>query len=313
MNNTKLQIPRKAALWSIQSILPEVAKVILFGLAGLALKSLASHFAFFKSAFWNAPKLALYEFVLWSGLAVSVAIWITSSIMHRRFQQRSGLEASAAAEKIIALEIVAAQSKEEALRTSRTDKLTKLLNYEAFIEMLPEAFKKAREEKAPLMLSFFDIDWFKEVNDLVGHEYGNMVIAEIAYNLRPRPPDQIFRYGGDEFIVISPNTTITNGEYDDGYRMVSRLRDRVWALRFPKLSATSDRRFGISKVTVSAGVADTIPSFPKCESDTWELLLQRAESAFQRAKAMNKEIKRSDDFRGSIVTNSTLPFDIPDS
>jgi len=104
------------------------------------------------------------------------------------------------------------------------DGLTGLYNLRHFYQELERELARSRRKKTPyLSLLFFDIDNFKEYNDLYGHKEGDKVIkkvAEIAASSTRRDVDSVFRYGGDEFAVILPDT----GK-DDASIVANRLRE----------------------------------------------------------------------------------------
>lgn len=92
---------------------------------------------------------------------------------------------------------------------SRTDSLTGLYNHRIFYERLDEELKRAARYEAPLSVVLIDLDDFKRVNDLGGHQFGDSLLKECAALMRRelRQTDIVCRYGGDEFSVIMPETS----------------------------------------------------------------------------------------------------------
>ena len=91
---------------------------------------------------------------------------------------------------------------------AETDGLTGLLNHTKIKERLEEELSRAKREKTPLAFAMLDIDFFKHVNDSYGHPAGDRVLKSLAnlFKQRLRKYDIVGRYGGEEFVVIFPNT-----------------------------------------------------------------------------------------------------------
>lgn len=95
---------------------------------------------------------------------------------------------------------------QESMRQAETDPLTGLLNRRAFDERLDRAFHHTmRQRNAPLSLVLFDLDYFKEINDEFGHQFGDAHLNKMAHVLRGvirEEVDYAFRFGGDEFAMV---------------------------------------------------------------------------------------------------------------
>ena len=122
------------------------------------------------------------------------------------------------------------------------DPLTGCLRRESGAELLDAQLNLARRRGAPLALLFADLDRFKAVNDEFGHEVGDGVLAAAAAALREitRDSDVAIRWGGEEFVVVLPDTTST-----DAVTLIKRLRAS-------SLGTLPDGR----RITVSIGVAE---------------------------------------------------------
>ncbi|MDQ3491799.1 MAG: GAF domain-containing protein [Chloroflexota bacterium] len=138
---------------------------------------------------------------------------------------------------------------------AQTDALTGLKNHGTFVEYLT----MATERKTPFSLLLIDLDDFKSFNDRRGHEAGNQLLAGIGAVLRGscRDSDEVFRYGGDEFAMVLPNSDIAGAA-----AVAEKVRRAVADVRTPG----SRRRSG---VTCSIGVA----TFPADGQDRRSLMV----------------------------------------
>ena len=149
-----------------------------------------------------------------------------------------------------------------------TDGLTGLYNRRYFQQALDREFARAKRYNTDLSLAMFDIDHFKKLNDTYGHQFGDKVLAEIAKIIKAslRRTDYVTRYGGEEFVVILPETSLERTAIP-----IERLRKHI---------EQEDFRYGETpvRVTVSIGIANITPSVVS-EKD----LLKRADMALYTA------------------------------
>ena len=152
---------------------------------------------------------------------------------------------------------------------SITDSLTGLYNRKHLMEVLAKEVARAERYQRPLALLMIDIDHFKVYNDTCGHLAGDEVLRTIAAIFRGsiRGSDCAGRYGGEEFLIILPETAA-----DGAGRIADRIRSRMAEQDFPAGSQTV-------KITISGGVA----SFPS-HGRKPESLLRSADAALYRAK-----------------------------
>ncbi len=160
-------------------------------------------------------------------------------------------------------------------RLSISDGLTGLFNHRHIHGLLHEEFERVNRTGDSLTVAMFDLDRFKGVNDTYGHQAGDRVLQEFASILREnaREIDRLGRYGGEEFMVMLPETGV-----EDGAVFVERVRRDV-----------GRHRFDVGKpeplhLTVSAGVA-TYPNGVV----TPEELVRRADEALYAAKAAGRD------------------------
>ena len=157
-----------------------------------------------------------------------------------------------------------------------TDRLTSLYNYGYFREQLDRTLQQCREHQETLCLLMFDIDHFKNFNDVNGHELGNVALVGVAslcmVNSRQtgdRVPDLVARYGGEEFMILLRGVTS-----ERALEVAERVRARVESEHFP---GGENQPFG--RVTISIGVA----CYPY-HAETGDELINRADEALYEAK-----------------------------
>jgi diguanylate cyclase (GGDEF)-like protein len=153
-----------------------------------------------------------------------------------------------------------------------TDSLTGLANRRRFDQYLSAEWRRSMRDHQPLSLLMLDVDKFKAYNDTYGHQRGDSClkqIAEACMDVVSRPGDLVARFGGEEFVVVLPNTE-SEGAMQVGSEICEALRSR----RLPH----SGNVLGI--VTISAGCATVIPKFGKHAPD----LVEMADKALYKAK-----------------------------
>jgi diguanylate cyclase (GGDEF)-like protein len=165
---------------------------------------------------------------------------------------------------------------ERTLQLACTDGLTGLYNHRQFKKIFTEEVARANRYKKPLSIILFDVDNFKKFNDTYGHPNGDIVLQEMAIMLKEllRDCDSLFRYGGEEFVTLLPETPLA-----EAAKVAERIRIFV---------ETESPRFltGITKthgVTVSVGVA----ALPENGADE-QILLKKVDDLMYRAKNEGK-------------------------
>lgn len=159
----------------------------------------------------------------------------------------------------------------ELAELAERDSLTGLGNRDhldrRFSELLPEAMREDR----PISVAMIDIDHFKQINDSHGHPAGDRVLVQLAGVLRQhlRPADVIVRFGGEEFVVVLPDTAASRA-----VEICEGLRARLTGIEWPVP--------GNATVTVSVGVSEAAPY------DAVDLL-HRADAAMYTAKRLGRD------------------------
>lgn len=150
-----------------------------------------------------------------------------------------------------------------------TDQLTGAWNRRRLEEALLSELDRLKRYDHPLSMLIIDIDCFKKINDLYGHAAGDQVLVKLAKVMRStlRTSDSLTRWGGEEFVVLCPNTTLSTVAI-----LAQRLRERVASAVFQS----------VEKMTVSIGAAQCLAG------EVWEEWFKRAEAALCRAKACGR-------------------------
>jgi diguanylate cyclase (GGDEF)-like protein len=163
------------------------------------------------------------------------------------------------------LKAVLAQADE----VSHTDALTLLPNRKRIIADLQHEVIFSDRYGTPLAISLLDIDRFKNINDEYGHVVGDDVLRRLAIELRDhiRHPDTIGRYGGEEFLVVLPHSTI-KAAADQAERLCKHVQSLV-------IQASGHR----ISLTISVGVAQL-----RINKEGWQSFLSRADAALYQAK-----------------------------
>ncbi|MFP4080153.1 MAG: GGDEF domain-containing protein [Ectothiorhodospira sp.] len=162
----------------------------------------------------------------------------------------------------------------QALQSAQTDPLTGLLNRAALDRLLERELAMARRSGGHVCLLVLDVDHFKEVNDRFGHQTGDQVLLAVSDRLQDltRKSDMVFRYGGEEFVLIMGDTDPRAA--DQGARRIHE------AIRSQPLETAPGESV---EITVSIGIA--------CvgRDEAAESLFRRADQAMYRAKHTGRD------------------------
>ncbi|MFQ5703365.1 MAG: diguanylate cyclase [Gemmatimonadales bacterium] len=164
---------------------------------------------------------------------------------------------------------------EEAVRSAAVDELTGLATYRMLRSRLEQEVARSDRSGEEFWVIFVDLDEFKSINDIYGHDAGNRVLAGVGSELQRsvRKTDMAARYGGDEFVLILVRTDV-----DGAQRVAEAVRDSVEALGMTE-------GFGVGEIGASIGIACHDPKVEKMQD-----VLREADRAMYRAKALGGNV-----------------------
>ena len=232
-----------------------------------------------RGLIYHPPQPADLRWALWvlaaAAFILTVVTWIARRFYRVSWRLRQQLDENRRLrDELFALTII--------------DPLTGLHNRRHFDVVSATEWERAHRDHKPLAVLFIDVDYFKSYNDFHGHRAGDDCLAAVGKAVKQslqRPADLAARYGGDEFVVLLPDT-YTDGALDVARRVVAAI-------------AALDIQHGASpfgKVTSSIGVAHLVPG----PNHTFQELLDRADRALYAAKQAG---------RNGVITTPTHVFD----
>lgn len=223
-----------------------------FATAGLAIVLLTTDRPVgMPTATWEERAITLVFLVLTLGRCISMGLF---AISMREALYKRGKELKAAYERIEEL--------------AQLDELTGAMNRRFVMKELDEQLLRAQRSNQPCSVALIDLDWFKRINDTFGHPAGDEALRTFAITIfaNIRGIDKFGRYGGEEFLLVLPDTA-----QGTAIRTLDRLRDLVAGLDWAAISPSME-------VTMSAGIT--------CirANDTTDTILSRADRALYQAK-----------------------------
>lgn len=155
------------------------------------------------------------------------------------------------------------------------DELTRFYNYRYMMKRLDEELSRAKRHDRKFSLIVIDVDNLKKINDSCGHQMGNQVLVEVSNCIKNslRDIDIATRFGGDEFVILLPDTSM-----DNALAVARRIASNVEQLSFFSLT----RKKGL-KITISAGVSTIDDMTASSES-----FLEEADKLLNLAKSKGK-------------------------
>ncbi|GHV13349.1 hypothetical protein AGMMS49938_07780 [Fibrobacterales bacterium] len=148
------------------------------------------------------------------------------------------------------------------------DSLTGISNRRGFNSKMNAEWLRAIRDQKPLSMAIADIDFFKRYNDTYGHQQGDVLLRELAKRIKSlmkRPADFVARWGGEEFVIMLPNT-----EIDGAYFFSNEIRQSIQKMHIKDLPSA----------TISIGVSCIVPQI----KDSMEEFFERADKALYKAK-----------------------------
>jgi len=222
---------------------------------------------------FNAQRLAARQAYIKAGENKYKAMQAKDELMSLQKETKERLE-SAVGERTYELEIAIRELNEanhELERKTAIDPLTGVANRRLYDKRILAEARRSRREKTPLAIAMIDIDHFKSVNDTYGHQGGDEALKHFAGILQEcikRPSDIICRYGGEEFVVILPNTDLEGAAV-----LMENIRTMTEA-------SALDFEGNVIKFTVSIGVSTRVIA---TDSES-ELLHEFADKLLYKAK-----------------------------
>jgi len=158
------------------------------------------------------------------------------------------------------------------MKLSTTDGLTRIFNRRHFLELAHAEIERSHRQRLNASLLILDVDKFKEINDTFGHQVGDTVLVALCDEMkkRLREYDIFGRYGGDEFTVLFPHTTL-----DEAYDIAERLREHISVLSIKALKGTH--------IGISGGIADLGHT-----RGSLEAMIKSADGALYKGKAAGR-------------------------
>jgi diguanylate cyclase (GGDEF)-like protein len=166
---------------------------------------------------------------------------------------------------MISLFYLVMKKEEEISKYAMIDSLTGIYNRGTFVDFAKRYIARQSRDKTPISIAMIDIDYFKEVNDIHGHRVGDKILVEIVQTIADsiRDTDILARYGGDEFIILLPDT-----DSDVALCVLERIRSHIEHTPFMK----------INSITISVGIHE------KLNHESLDDAIQNADDALYKAK-----------------------------
>jgi diguanylate cyclase (GGDEF)-like protein len=247
---------------------------LIFGVAALRMTPLQAAIAWTFTALAIAPIFLLTEVPIGMPVATPVERLAAAMCFILTIGQCAfvGLYGDSLRKKLYKRGIELSEAYQRIEELAELDELTGSFNRRCIMRMLDDEIARAYRGKTPCSIALIDLDWFKRINDAYGHPTGDEVLRAFAITVfaNIRTVDRFGRYGGEEFLLVLPDTP-----HDGAARILDRLRGIIADLDWSAFSPGM-------RVTISAGVATLNPN------ETPDTFLARADSALYAAKARGR-------------------------
>ena len=200
-----------------------------------------------------------------------VGIFVMDTTRKSKLEPKTDIEACMRLLDAASLAVSNAKLYEKTLELSEIDGLTQVKNRRILLKQLGAEIQRAHRYKKTFGLLMLDIDYFKHYNDTNGHFQGDILLKMIADMISDnlRDTDSVGRYGGEEFIILLPES-----DKEEAISIAERIRRSVDNYKFPRAETQPE-----GKLTVSIGVS----SYPD-DGDKWENIIRSADDALYVAK-----------------------------
>lgn len=160
--------------------------------------------------------------------------------------------------------------REKLEKLASIDLLTSIYNRRKFEELFDREYKRSKRYKSELSIIFFDIDYFKKINDTYGHDVGDVILKEVSSTITKnlRETDIFARWGGEEFIILLPETNSNKA-----FEVAENIRIAILNTNFKD----------VKRVTISLGIT-------QLKQELQKSFLKRADQALYKAKNEGRNI-----------------------
>lgn len=206
-----------------------------------------------------------YKFLYWGLIFLSAVVVVLLIIFYFKYKEKQKIQ-----KLNRELEVKVDERTKELKKMVITDDLTGLLTRKRILELLEVELEKARRYKRDLSLIMMDLDFFKEINDSYGHQFGDKVLRKIGDILQQntRNLDLVGRYGGEEFLLILPETDLEKASL-----AAEKLRQKIKNSEIEGLNL---------RLTASFGAV-------QFDGDSSQQLIKRADDFLYKAKAKGRD------------------------